>query len=343
MRVLVLKEYGLLAVESRPDPTPSDDEVVIRIFATGICGSDIHGFTGENGRRFPGQIMGHESVGRIDALGRGAERFGLALGDLATFNPVIVPIEDTITFKGREQHSPKKRVIGVDPDYVSGFAERVIVPARNVVSLPPGIPPSHGALIEPLAVAFHAVGRANVSPGDKVFVVGGGPIGQSIILAALRNGAVEVVVSELDASRRDLCESLGATVLKREDASVADRLWARWHSLADVGIDAVGITATLREALLSTRLGGNVCLVGMGSPELAIDAYRISTDERNLIGSFTYSTADFRDAAAWVSTGEVNIQALIGREVPMEQANDAFAGLARMDRAAGKVLVRLDQ
>jgi threonine dehydrogenase-like Zn-dependent dehydrogenase len=342
MRALVLKDFGRLEVESRPDPIPGYSEVSLRIIATGICGSDIHGFTGKNGRRFPGQIMGHESVGRIDALGEGASDLGLAIGDLATFNPVVIPEEDLDTFEGREQHSPRKRVIGVAPDYVSGFAEIMIVPARNVVVLPSTTPVSLGALIEPLAVAVHAVNRASVRPGDNVFVVGGGPIGQCVALAARKSGAAEVIVSELDEGRRALCERLGLKTLNPDGVEVADQVRATWTRLADVAFDAVGLSGTLRDALLSTKWGGTVCLVGMGSPELQFDAYRVSTDERSLVGSFAYSSAEFRDAAQWVSNGQTELSALISREVPLEQANDAFVGLAQMDGTAGKVLVRLD-
>lgn len=343
MRTLVLKYFGRLEVETRPDPVPGRGEVSLRIIATGICGSDIHGFTGKNGRRFPGQIMGHESVGRIEALGGGAKDVGLAVGDLATFNPIVLGEENLNEFAGREQHSPRKQVIGVTRDYVSGFAELIIVPARNIVVLPPTLPAPLGALVEPLAVGVHASKRASVRRGDRVLVVGGGPIGQCVALAALRSGAAEVIVSELDQGRRAQCDRLGLRTLNPEGVAVSDQVQASWAGLADVAFDAVGLSVTLHDVLRSTELGGTVCLVGMGSPELQIDAYRISTDERNLVGSFAYSSKEFREAAHWVSTENATLGALVSREVTLEQANDAFVGLAKMDGTAGKVLVRLDQ
>jgi threonine dehydrogenase-like Zn-dependent dehydrogenase len=151
MRALVLRKMGELVLEERDDPAPGDGEVLLRVVATGICGSDIHGYTGANGRRVPGQVMGHEAVGTVAALGPGSEGSGLHVGQPATFNPVVVPIEDAEAFAGREQHSANKTVIGVAPEISAAFADYVVVPARNVVPLPEDMPIERGALVEPLA------------------------------------------------------------------------------------------------------------------------------------------------------------------------------------------------
>lgn len=179
MKALRLAEFRRMEIVDLPEPNPGPSEVVIRVVATGVCGSDLHGFTGETGRRVPGQVMGHESVGTVANLGPDVD--GLRVGDPVTFNPVVVPENDLATFAGREQVSPNKRVIGVTPEIVSSFAQRVVVPARNVVPLPATMPLEYGALVEPLAVAVHAVRAANTRPGDAVLVVGGGPIGQSVV------------------------------------------------------------------------------------------------------------------------------------------------------------------
>src|SRR4249920_205973 len=176
MRALVLQDYGRLVVEDLPNPSPVADEVLIRVLATGICGSDVHGFTGENGRRIPGQIMGHESVGRVEELGPDVPGGVFRHGQTVTFNPVVIPEGDLTAYAGREQQSPNKYVIGVRPDIVSSFAELITVPARNVVPLPEDMPTAHGALVEPFAVAVHAVRRSGARPGQRAFVAGGGPI-----------------------------------------------------------------------------------------------------------------------------------------------------------------------
>jgi threonine dehydrogenase-like Zn-dependent dehydrogenase len=341
MKALVLDDFGRMSVQERHTPSPAGDEVLIEIVATGICGSDIHGYTGENGRRVPGQIMGHETVGLVAAMGTGVESDEFAVGDVVTFNPVVVPAEEVERFSGREQHCPDKYVIGVAPDIVAAFAQYVTVPARNVVRLHPGMPVEYGALIEPLAVGVHAVRRVAVDHNSTVLVIGGGPIGQSVILAARMAGARDIVVSEPDAGRRALCERLHARTIDPAVGPVPEQLRQLLGGLAGVAIDAVGVEQTVAAALESVQLGAMVCLVGMGAPQFALPAYQVSTGERSLVGSFTYSAQDFRDAARWVSGAPPELDELISRQVRLEEGPQAFADLARGDGTAGKVLVRL--
>ncbi len=343
MKALVLEDFGRMAVQEHVAPTPQADEVLIEIVATGICGSDIHGYTGENGRRVPGQIMGHESVGTIATVGSDTAEFAFTVGDVVTFNPVVVPPGDAERYAGREQHCPDKYVIGVAPDVRAAFAQFLTVPARNVVRLSKDMPVEYGALIEPIAVGVHAVRRGNVGPTTSVLVVGGGPIGQSVILAARMEGATDIVVSEIDPARRALCEQLGARTVDPSAGSVPDQVRELLGGPASVALDAVGIAPTVASALESTELGGSVCLVGMGAPTFTLDAYRVSTDERSLVGSFTYSAQDFRDAAEWVSSAPPDIAQLISRQVSLDDGPQAFAELARGDGTAGKVLVRFTE
>lgn len=343
MKALVLRQFGQMVVDELPDPTPGSGEVLVSVVATGICGSDLHGYTGENGRRVPGQVMGHESVGTVAALGAGTEGSGLAIGDTVTFNPVVLPESALEEYAGREQMCPDKYVIGVAQHVVSSFAQLLAVPLRNVVALPAEMPVEYGALVEPLAVAVHAVRRAGVGPGQAVFVAGAGPIGQSIALALLMAGVERILVSDVDAGRRALVQSLGARSLDPAAGPAPDQVRAAFDGPADVSIDAVGIDRTLQDCLLATRLGGVICLVGMGAPRLSLDAYRISVDEHSLVGSFTYSSIDFADAAAWVGTAPPQAAALISRSVPLAEGPAAFAALAQHDGTPGKVLVRLDR
>lgn len=342
MRALVLREIGMLEIEERAVPEPADDEVLIRIVATGICGSDIHGYTGENGRRFPGQVMGHESVGRVAGLGVGVPPESFPLDQVVTFNPVVIPAADGAAYGGREQHHPAKLVIGVEPSRPASFADYIVVPARNVVPLPDGVPIAHGALVEPLAVAVHAVRRTIQPDARRALVVGGGPIGQSTVLALRSHGISDVIVSEVDRSRRELCERLGATTVDPSAAPLLDQLAVRGGPV-DIAFDAVGITPTLAGALDATALGGHVCLVGMGAPRIDLAAYSVSTQERTIVGSFTYSAQDFIDAAALIGADHTTAAALISREVAPDEADDAFRRLGAGDAPPGKVLVRFDR
>lgn len=341
MKALVLEQFGTMVVEERPDPVPAAGEILLTLIATGICGSDLHGFTGANGRRVPGQVMGHESVGRVLALGDGVQ--GPALGTLVTFNPVVVPEADAAQWAGREHQHPAKTVIGVAPDVVAAFAQLITVPARNVVTLPEGMLAEHGALVEPVAVAVHAVDRVGAAAARSALVIGGGPIGQSLVLALTRAGVPHVLVSEVDPARRALLQQLGATALDPSTEPVSDQVRAQLGAPANVAFDAVGISASLADALTSTRPGASVCLVGMGRPRLELDAYAISTAERSLVGSFTYSAEDFRAAVDVVASAPEVAAALISRVVTLQEGPAAFSALAGGDGTPGKVLVSLQE
>ncbi|WP_299301758.1 zinc-binding dehydrogenase [uncultured Brachybacterium sp.] len=343
MRALVLTDFhqlDLVEVE-RPDPGPG--EVLLRISATGICGSDFHGFTGENGRRVPGQIMGHESSGTIAGLGEGVDPATLPLGAPATFNPVVVPDALVEEYRGREHHAPGKQVIGVAQHLQASFADYVVVPARNVLLLDPAMPLHLGALIEPLAVAVHAAGLAHPLPEERALVVGGGPIGQSLVLALQRLGLSEIALSEPDPQRRELVAALGVTVLDPSEGPLAEQVLEALGGPADLAIDAVGLSPTMADALAATRLGGRVVLVGMGSPRLELPAFAISTEERTVIGSFTYSAQDFADATAWIGGHVEQAATLVSRVVGPAGAQEAFTALATGRGPAGKILVSFDE
>jgi threonine dehydrogenase-like Zn-dependent dehydrogenase len=342
MRALRLEDLGRLVVADIDEPSPGPGEVVIETVVTGVCGSDIHGYTGHTGRRVAGQVMGHETAGRVHALGPGVDPVAYPLGASATVNPVVLSAAGRERFRGREQHDPDKSVLGVDPVRLSAFASRFPVPAENVVLLPETMPITYGALIEPLAVALNGVRRIGLHPGESVLVVGGGPIGQSAVLAAQHEGASAVYVSELHPARRELCERLGAVAIDPTQAPVQEQILARHGGLVDAAIDAVGVTDSLDAALCSTRYGGRVCLVGMANPRLELDAYRVSTEERSIVGSFTYSYAVFEDAATWVAQGDEVFANLISLEVPLAEADALFQRLATTGDIPAKALIRFN-
>jgi len=337
MRALVLRDFYDIALEERPDPVPGSGQAVVEVIATGICGSDFHGYSGENGRRHPGQIMGHETVGRVYELGPDAE--ALSVGQLVTVNPVMSCGECWACQSGQEQWCSRRVVLGVAPEIPAAFADRVAVPAANIVPLPEDMPEELGALVEPMAVGYHAVRRGQPRPEDRVLVIGGGPIGQACLLAARRLGVQALALSDVSPSRRDLCARLGAEVVDPSagdlPAGVADRLGGP----ATLVVDAVGLSPTVADAMAASGLGSRIVLVGMGSPRLELSAYALSTEERALIGSFTYSAAEFADTAEWVGTVPDGIDALIDGRVGWEGASQSFDDLARGRSTASKILV----
>ena len=337
MRALVLRGNYDIGVEERPDPRPAPGEVVIEVIATGICGSDFHGYSGENGRRHPGQVMGHETVGRIGELGSGVT--GLELGQLVTVNPVMGCNDCPACASGQQQWCSRRVVLGVAPEIPAAFADRVAVRASNVVALPEEMPAELGALVEPLAVGWHAVRRGAATPQDRVLVIGGGPIGQACLLAARRMGVHNLALSDVSPSRRELCAGLGARVIDPTAGDLAEQVAAALGGPATLVVDAVGVTATVADALAASGLGSRIVLVGMGSPQLDLAAYAVSTGERSLIGSFTYSAAEFAETAAWVGSVPDGVASLVDGRVGWDGAPGSFDDLARGRSTASKILV----
>lgn len=340
MRVLVFNGPWDLTIADRDEPVPGDGEVLIRVTATGICGSDLHGFTGQNGRRHPGQVMGHETVGHVAVVGAGVGH--VRTGDTVTVNPLIACGRCPACRSGSEQSCPQRRIIGVDPSIVSAFAEMLLAPAGNVVALPAQMPLEYGALVEPLSVGYHAARRGGCSAKDRVVVIGGGPIGQACVLAAQRLGAERVVVTEPDPHRRALAGFLGATAVDPtavESDAVTGAVHEALGGPAMLVLDAVGSTRSLADAVRFTTFGARIVLVGMNAPHIDLPAYSISTEERTLIGSFCYSATDFRDTAEWVGRAPGVLSRLVDGRVDLAGAAEAFTTLSSGGAANSKVLV----
>ncbi len=334
MRALVFHGPWDMTVEDRPEPEPGPADTLLAITATGICGSDLHGYTGETGRRHPGQIMGHETVGRVldDRTGEHPP------GALVTVNPVLGCGHCPACAAGTPQRCPDRRVIGVQADISAAFAERMVAPTRNVVPLPDSTPPDIGGLVEPLAVGYHAVQRGGLTGDDTLYILGGGPIGQAVAIAARRLGASASAVAELDPTRRSLLGRLGFTTVDPATQTTND-ITALLGGPPTVVVDAVGATRTLQSALDIAALGARVVLVGMATPRVDLAAYALSTGERSLLGSFSYDEAAFRDTATWASAHAAELEPLIEARVDLADAPETFRALAERTLTASKVLV----
>lgn len=337
MKALVFNGPWSLTVEERPTPPVAEGEVRLRIVATGICGSDLHGFTGENGRRHPGQVMGHETVAAVVDDPSGA----YAPGAVVTVNPVIGCGSCPACHDAEPQRCAQRRVIGVTSDFSSAFAEFMVAPLPNLVALPAGVPVEIGGLVEPLSVGYHAARRGAVNEQDAVLVIGGGPIGQAAALAVRRLGSRAAVVSEPDAYRRKLCEGLGFPTVDPTDnpAQLGPRVIEALGAKPGVVIDAVGASATLRTACEVSALGARIVLVGMNSTDVDLSAYAISTEERSIIGSFCYNPREFADTAGWAGANAAELAPLIDGRVSLADAAETFARLSRGEMQASKVMV----
>lgn len=337
MRALVFRGPWDLVVEERSDPEPGPGEVSVSILATGICGSDLHGYTGENGRRFPGQVMGHETVGRVATVGAGVEE--VTPGTLVTVEPVIACGRCAACRSGRDHRCPDRTIVGVAPGVSSAFADLLVVPAANAVPLPDSMPYEYGALIEPLSVGYHAARRGGCSADDAVLVVGGGPIGQACTLAARRLGATKIAVSEPQEGRRGLLERIGATTVDPTSTDLAQAAREILGQEPTLVLDAVGSSRSLADGFGASVMGATVVLVGMNEPQVQLPAYAVSIEERTLVGSYCYPFAHFRETAQWVASAPPELAHLVEGRVGWDGAAEAFRSLAAGENPASKILV----
>ena len=329
MRALVFFGPRQLEVVEVPEPTLSAGEALLEVDAAGICGSDLHAFSGETSRRQPGIIMGHEVTGRVISIAGEAE--GFEAGETVTFNPVVGCGSCGPCVRGTPNLCAARAIVGVHRH--GAFAERVVVPTRNL-RIAPGDRTS-GVLVEPLAVGMHAVSRAEVEPGARVLVVGAGMIGLACVWAARAAGA-EVVVADVVTSRLEVGELLGATTV---DVSKVD-LSAALERPVERVVDAVGSARSLSSILGCVESGAIVSIVGLGEHQVALELAELVGHELELRGSYCYTDDEFARTAALVADGEVEVASFIGDEVKLADAPEAFASLADGSRTGVKILVR---
>src|SRR5437016_4972621 len=251
MKVLLLSEYQHLEIADLPEPTPGPGEVLVRVAACGICGSDVHGYDGSSGRRIPPIVMGHEAAGRIAAIG--TEVKGFAVGDRVTFDSTIYCGACGPCRRGEMNLCDSRQVLGVScSDYrrAGAFAEYVTVPSRILYRLPENLSFSEAAMLEAVAVAVHAVSLAQPSPNSSALVLGAGMIGLLTAQALRAAGCSRIFVADIDASRLKLAQQVGATdVLLAGPDLTSEIMRLSRGAGVDTAIEAVGRTETVIAAI----------------------------------------------------------------------------------------------
>jgi (R,R)-butanediol dehydrogenase/meso-butanediol dehydrogenase/diacetyl reductase len=320
-------------------------EVEIEVALCGICGSDLAEYAGGpvaiqerphilTGQR-PPVTLGHELAGTVVAVG--SDVTTVSAGDRVAADATLRCGICAACVSGRYNHCALGGSLGLACD--GGFAERVRIPLAQVVPLPDEVDFAAGALLEPLAVAYHALNRSGVAAGATIVVVGYGPIGAAVALVA-RAMAVYALVVELGAGRRALAERHGfATYAPQGDSRVDARAV---RDLTGGGADAVlecsGTSGGLESSLELTRRGGTIVVVGIPKKSVTVDPARLVLFERSLVGTLGYQ-GDLVTVAAMIASGALDPRPLISKTVPLSQAQTELARMAADAGADLKVLV----
>ena len=341
MKSLLLSEYNHLEIADMPLPAVAPDEVLVRVEACGICGSDVHGYDGSSGRRIPPIVMGHEAAGTVAAVGSSVH--GYAEGDRVTFDSTVYCGHCAFCLAGDVNLCDNRQVIGVScGDYRrhGAFAEYVAVPERILYPLPDTISFAEAALLEAVSVALHAVRVSAVRGGETALVVGAGMIGLLTLQAARAAGCARVFIADIDATRLALAAQAGADqILDASGGDLLDQVLALTGGRGvDLALEAVGRSETVSSAIDCTRKGGTVTLVGNIQPVVELPLQKVVSRQIRLQGSCA-SAGEYPQAIDLVAGGQIVVSPLITAIAALEDGPRWFERLHAREPNLMKIIL----
>lgn len=337
MKVLVYHGPRILKLEEQEIPRPGPGEVLLRVGAVGICGSEIEGYLGMNSLRVPPLIMGHEFSGEVVALGDG-EQHDVQVGQRVVVNPLVGCGDCAFCHAGLSYLCPKRWLIGAHRP--GAFADYVIVPLSSIIPLAANTDFTVAALAEPFAVALHGVSLARISPEDAVVVWGAGSIGLLTICAARLAGPARIIAVDTNAVRLDAAQAMGATtVFDARDPQVVATIREHLDTFSRVvALDAVGRAETRNAAVAAAGPGGTAVMLGLHDKETTFDVSAIIRSEVAIQGSYAYTDSDVRRAVALLEAGEVKLGSWFDIR-PLTSGADSFAELVDRPGVATKIML----
>ncbi len=334
MRAAVFKAHGApLVIEDIADPEPGPDDLILKVKACGICGTDVHwseNRSAEGGWRVlkPGAVMGHEFAGEVIEVGRDA-RDRWAVGDRVTAQPFIGCGACSACLAGRAYRCAQV-TMRANLDLPGAYAEYTRVGAGATLKLPENVSFEEGALVEPLAVGLNAVTKARLDPADTVLIVGAGPVGLAVALWCRFYGARHIIVSDLLAARAEAAAAFGATAAidaSRED--VQSRVTAISPSGPQVVFDCVGVPGSLQRAIDYAPFDARVVVVGLCMASDTVFPGRAIVKELDVSFAFVYRKRDFEIVVDMLGNGRIAPGRFISDRVDFDAFSDAFEALKK--------------
>jgi L-iditol 2-dehydrogenase len=341
MQALVLEDYRNLQLRDIPDPAIGPREVLIRVRACGICGSDVHGYDGSTGRRIPPMVMGHEAAGVVAKVGSDVTAFHI--GDRVTFDSTISCGSCRFCLVGQVNLCDNRNVLGVScQEYRrdGAFAEFVAVPERILYRLPDDFPFAHAALIEAVSVAVHAARITDVRPGSTAVIIGTGMIGLLALQVFRHFGCTRLFAVDVDEERLELARQLGAdeTILA-EPETVSLLRTSTGGQGPDIAVEAVGAQGPIVTAIECVRRGGTVTLIGNLAPKVEIPLQTVVTRQLRLLGSCA-SAGEYPECIELMQSGVVKVDALISAVAPLNEGPAWFGRLYAREKGLMKVILQ---
>ena len=341
MKALVLVEYNKLVYKDVEKPVPDLNEVLVEVRAVGICGSDVHGMDGSTGRRIPPIIMGHEASGIIVETGKNVT--GWNTGDRVTFDSTLYKLDDWYTRSGHYNLSDNRMVLGVSCKEFrreGAFAQYVAIPAHILYQLPENVSFEQAAMVEPVAVAMHAIHLSGVKISDNVAVFGSGMIGLFLIQLLKLAGCKVIAIDILD-EKLAMAKAAGAEiVLNAQKTEIAGEIKKQTKGRgADLAFEAVGIAATVKSAIDSLRKGASLILVGNLSPFVDFPLQKIVTQEIMIKGSCAIN-GEYPAVLDLISHNKIRVDNMISTVAPLSDGALYFDKLYNKEQGLLKVILK---
>jgi L-iditol 2-dehydrogenase len=323
MKALLYPAWDRVEVSDQPKPSPGVGEVLLRVAACGLCGSELEAFKNHSPRRTPPLILGHEFCGVIERLGPGVDDGSLRVGQKAVSNS-LVPCGDCVRCRRGDTHlCGKRQIFGMNRP--GAFAEFVNVPADCLIAWPENLPAEAACLAEPLANGVHVAEMIAPLKPKTVLVFGAGPIGlmcQGAIQAML---GADVIVTDLNEDRLAVARAHGAkeTVAGRSADPVRVVQEMTGGEGADVVVDAVGAAATKQQSVAAARPGGAAVWIGLHENPITLNSFEITLPEKQVLGSYASTMQQMRQALDLMATGKVETASWVER-FPIERGVEAF-------------------
>ena len=324
MKALVMEEYNRLTYKDVPTPVAGPGEVLIRVKACSVCGSDVHGLDGSTGRRRPPIIMGHEASGVIEACGEGVTDY--KVGDRVTFDSTIYCNECENCKNGLVNLCDNRQVLGVSCEEYrrhGAFAEYVVVPAYVLYKMPDHVTFVQASMVEPMSVAYHGVTRAPIPVGGKVLVMGAGTIGMLAISILHSLGVGTVIAVDMSERRLELAKKNGADVClnpKTDDVNAKIMELTNGKGV-DAAYEMIGLEPTVNQCIANTKLNGHIVLVGNVTRNIQMPLQAIVTRQLSIFGSCA-SAGEYDKCLELLGSGSVDVDSMISKCVPLSEGDD---------------------
>jgi len=340
MKALMYQGPNKLEIMDIPQPVPEKGELLLKVKACGICGSDVHGYLGITGRRLEPMIMGHEFSAEVVGLGE-ETKLGFKVGDRVAIQPCVSCWQCDKCKEGYNNVCENRDFMGA-MDYNGALVEYMCVPEKLAYKLPEDMSYGVGALIEALAVAYSGVKKAGNLEGKNVVIIGGGAIGQLVLTCVKVQKPKKVILSDLSDFRLSTAKKLGAdATINPNGKNFEEEVRKAFDGeKADIAIEAVGIGPTVSQALASLKPQGTCVWIGNSAQTIEVNMQQIVTGELKIIGSYLYTHEEFGEAIDFIHKNKVDLSELISKEITLEEAPQMFEDLTTQTEKYLKCIVK---